>query len=168
MLELDHKEGWVPKNWCFQTVGLEKILESPLLCKEIKPVNAKGNQCWIFIGRMILKLKLQSFGHLMWRADSMEKTLTLGKIEGKGEGAAEDETVRWHHQLNGYEFEQIPGDSRKQRSLVCCSPWGQKSRTWLSDWTITKEKGDSGKMVVHLWNYMFLNFSEFPHIWATR
>ena len=79
--ELDHKESWVPTNWCFWTMVLEKTLESSLDCKEIQPVHPKGNQSWIFIGRM-LKLKLQYFGHLKWRTDSLKKTLMLGKIEG--------------------------------------------------------------------------------------
>ena len=79
--ELDHKEGWALKNWNFWIVVLEKTLESPLDSKEIKPVNPKGNQAWIFIGRMMPKF--QYFGHLMGRADSLEKTLMLGKIKGK-------------------------------------------------------------------------------------
>ena len=83
MWELDHKEGWAPKNWCFWIVVPEKTLENPLDCKEIKPVNPKGNQPWIFIGVPMLKLKLQYFGHLMQRTDSLEKTLILGKIEGR-------------------------------------------------------------------------------------
>ena len=88
MWELDHKESWTPKNWCFWTMVLEKTLESPLETKEIKPVNPKQNQSWIFTGRAeyLLKRKLQYSGHLMWRADSLEKTLTLGKIEAGGEG----------------------------------------------------------------------------------
>ena len=91
MWELDHKEGWAVKDWCFQTVVLEKILESPLDSKEIKPVNPKGDQPWIFIGRKILKLKLQYFGHLMWRVDSLEH-LMLGNIwRQKEKGVAEDE-----------------------------------------------------------------------------
>ena len=72
-----------PKNWYFWTVVLEKTLESPLDCKEIQPVHPKGDQSWVFIGGRMLKLKLQSFGHLMQRADSFEKTLILGKIEGR-------------------------------------------------------------------------------------
>ena len=80
--ELDYKESWAPKNWCFWAVVLEKTLESPLDSKEIQPVHPKGNQSWILIGRTELKLKLQYFGHLMWRTDSFEKTLMLGKTEG--------------------------------------------------------------------------------------
>ena len=83
MWELDYKVSWAPKNWCFWTVVLEKTLESPLDCTEIKPVNHKGNQSWIFMGGLMLKLKLQYFSHLMWRTDSLEKTLMLGKIEGR-------------------------------------------------------------------------------------
>ena len=74
----------------------------------------------------MLKLKLPYFGHLMRSADALEKTLMLGKIEGKGEGVTEDEVVGWHHRLNGHEFEQTPGDSGGQRSLACCSPWGHR------------------------------------------
>ena len=83
MWDLDHKEGSVPKNWRPWTVVLEKTLESPLDCKEIKPVNPKGNQCWIFMEGLMQKLKLQYFDHLMWRANSLEKTLILGRIEGR-------------------------------------------------------------------------------------
>ena len=82
MWELNCEESWVPKNWCFWTVVLEKTLESPLDCKEIQPVHSKGDQSWIFIGRMLLKLKRQYSGYLMQRTDSLEKTLMLGKIEG--------------------------------------------------------------------------------------
>ena len=74
---------WVPKNWCFWTMVLEKTLESPLDSKEIKSVNLKRNQSLIFLEGLMLKLKLQYFGHLMWRTESLEKTLTLGKIEGR-------------------------------------------------------------------------------------
>ena len=89
MWELDSKESWVPKNWCFWTVVLEKTLECPLDCREIQLVNPKGNQSWIFIGLiqgLMLKLKLQYFGHLMWRTDSFEKTLMLEKIEDRRKG----------------------------------------------------------------------------------
>ena len=83
MWELDYKESWAPKNRCFWTVVLEKTLESPLGFKEIQPIHPKGNQSWVFIGRLMLKLKPQYFGHLMQRTDSLEKTLMLGKIEGR-------------------------------------------------------------------------------------
>ena len=83
MWELDYKESWELKNWCFWTVVLEKTLESPLDCNEIQPVNPKGNHSWIFIGRTDVEVKFQYFDHLIQRADSLEKTLMLGKIEGK-------------------------------------------------------------------------------------
>ena len=83
MWELDHKESWALMNWCFWTVVLEKTLESTLVCKEIQPVYPKGHQPWVFIGRTDAEAELQSFDHLMGRTDSLEKTLMLGKIEGR-------------------------------------------------------------------------------------
>ena len=83
MWELNHKESWVMKNWCFWTVVLEKTLESPLDSKEIKPISSKGNHSWILIRRSDAELKLKYFGYLMCWANSLEKTLILGKIEGK-------------------------------------------------------------------------------------
>ena len=88
MWELDYKESWMLKNWCFWTV---KTLESPLDCKEIQPVHPKGNQSWIFIGRTDAKAETPIFGHLMQRTDSFEKTLMLGKTEDGGEG----DDIRW-------------------------------------------------------------------------
>ena len=82
MWELDCEESWAPKNWCFWTMVLDKTLESPLDCKEIQPVHPKGDQSWIFVGRTEMMLELQYFGHLIWRTDSFEKSLTFGKIEG--------------------------------------------------------------------------------------
>ena len=90
MWELDYKESWQPKNWCFWTVMLEKTLESPLDCKEIQLVHSKGDQC--SLEGLMLKLKLQNFGYLMRRADSFENTLMLGKIEGRSRGW---QRVRW-------------------------------------------------------------------------
>ena len=104
MWELDYKEDWVSRKWCSWTVMLENTLESPLDCKDIQPVNPKGNQCWILEGLM-LKQKLQYFGHLMGRTDSFEKTRMLEKIEGGRRRLTEDEMVRWHHQLNRHELE---------------------------------------------------------------
>ena len=101
---------------------LEKTLESPLDCKEIQPVHPKGNRPEYSLEGLMLKLKLQYFGHLMRRTDSFEKTLMLGKIEGRRRGMTEDEMVGWHHQLDGHEFEQAPGIGEGQGSLTCCSP----------------------------------------------
>ena len=134
MWELDYKESWAPKNWCFWTVVLEKILESPLDCKEIQPVNPKGNQSWIFIGRTDVEPATPIF----WPPDAknwlLEKTLMLGKsLEEKR--MTEDEMVGWHHQLDGHEFGQALGVGDGQGSLACCSPWGCKESDkteWLN------------------------------------
>ena len=127
MLVLNHKEGWSPKNWNFWVVVLEKTLESHLDCKEIKPVNPKGNQPWIFIGRT----DAEDEALLLWPPDVksqlIEKYPDAGKDWGQEEKwATEDEMVGWHHWLNGHDFEQTPGDSEWQRNLECCSPLGCK------------------------------------------
>ena len=96
MWELGQKEGWVPKNWCFWTAVLEKTLESPLDCKEVKAVHPKGNQPWIFIGRTDAEAEAPYFSQLMQRADSLEKILMLGKIEGRSRRGRQ--RIRW---LNG-------------------------------------------------------------------
>ena len=100
---------------------LEKTLEKPLAAKRshhsiLKEINSEYSLEWL-----LLKLRFQYFGQLMWAPDSLEKTLMLGKTEGKRSGVTEDETARWHHQLSGHEFEQTPGDGEEQRKLVC--PW---------------------------------------------
>jgi len=122
MWELDHKEAWKLKNWCFWAVRLEKTLESPLDCKEIKPVNSKGNKSWIFIRRTYAGL--QYFGHLMQRVDLLEKTLMLGKIGNRWRRGWQ--RMRWLDGItDSMDFEQIPGDGEGQGSL-CCSPWSHK------------------------------------------
>ena len=105
MWELNYKESWVLKNWCFWNVVLEKTLQSPLDCKEVQPVHPKGNQSWHSLEGLMLKLKLQYSGHLMQRADSLEKILVLGKTEGREKGTTEDVMVGWHYRLNGFESE---------------------------------------------------------------
>ena len=133
MWELDHKENWAPKNWCFWTVVLEKTLESPLDCKEIQPVHPNGNQSWLFIG--ILELKLQYFGHLKRWTESLEKTLMLGKSEGRRRRGQKDEMIVYHHWLNGHEFEQAPGVGYGQGSLVCCrlkEAYMTKQLNWIA------------------------------------
>ena len=99
MWELDHKEGWALKNWCFWTMVLEKTFESPSDCKKIETVNPKGHKSWIFIENQMM-LKLQYFCHLMWKANSLEKDCDAGKDwRQKKIGATEDEVVIQHHQL---------------------------------------------------------------------
>ena len=126
--ELDHKEDWVQKNWYFPIVALEKTVESPLACREIEPVNPKGNQPWIVIGRTVAKAEAPILGHLMQRAHSLEKkNPESGKDwRQKERGTAEVEMVRQRYSLSGPEFEQTRGDSGIQRSLAGYSPLGCK------------------------------------------
>ena len=132
MWELD----WVPKNWCFWTVVLEKTLESPSDRKEIKPVYPKRNQPWIFIGRTDAEVDIP----ILWPPDV--KSWLTGKDTDAGKDwrqeekeMTEDEMVGWYHWLNGHEFEQTPGESAGQGSVACCIHGVTKSQTRLSDHT---------------------------------
>ena len=140
MWELDYKQSWVPKNWCFWTMMLEKTLESPLDCKEIQQVHPRGNQSWIFIGRTDAKAKTP----VLWPRDANNRLLGKDPDAEKDwrqeeKGTTEDEMDGWHYQLDGHEFEQAPGVGDGQGSLVCCSPWGRKELdmteqlNWLTD-----------------------------------
>ena len=127
MWELDYKESWVLKNWCFWTVVLEKTLESPLDCEEIQPVHRSGNQSWIFIGRIDAEPETP----ILWSPDG--KNWLIGKYPFAGKdwrleekGATEDEMIGWHYWCDGREFEQAPGVGDGQGSLACCSPLGCK------------------------------------------
>ena len=134
-ISFSNKEIWTPKNWCFWTVVLEKTLESPLDCKEIKPVNLKVNQSWIFIRRTDAEAETPG----LWLPDV--KNWLIGKDPDAGKdwrqeekGMTEDEIVVWHHWLYG----QAPGVGNGQGSLVYCSPWGHKevdTTEWLN-WTV--------------------------------
>ena len=143
MWELDHTEDWQPKNWCFQIVVLEKTLENPLDCKEIKLVSPKGNQPWLFIGRT----HAETEAPVLWPADL--KSWIFGKDSDAGKDwgpeekwAAEGEKVRWHHWLHGHEFEQTLGDGEGQGSLACCISWGHKA----SDMTEQQQR------LLYFWN----------------
>ena len=108
-------------------MGLEKTLESPLNCKEIQPVNPKGNQFSIFIGRTDAEAETP----VLWPSDMKNQITGKDPDPGKDwkqeeKGTTEDEMVRWHHRLNRHEFEQAPEDSEGQRNLERCSPWGRK------------------------------------------
>ena len=205
MWELDHNEGWVPKNWCFWTVVLERTLESPLNCREIKQVNPKGNECWVFIGRtdaeaevpifwppvfpvvmygceswmikkaehwrsdafelwcwrrllrvpwtarrsnqsilkeispdyslegLMLKLKLQYLGHLMWRVTHLKRPWCWERLRSR-EGDDRGCDFGWHHLLNGHGFGWTLGIFDGQGGLVCCSSWGHRvGHDWATE-----------------------------------
>ena len=122
MWELDYKESWAPRNWCFWTVMLEKTLESPLDCKEIQPVNSKGSKSWIFIGRT----DGEAEAPILWPPDAKSQRIRKDPDAGKDwrqerKGTTEDEVVGWHHRLNALEFEQALGVGDGQESLACYS-----------------------------------------------
>ena len=135
------RESWAMKKAeCRRTDAFElwcwRRLQNPLDCKEIKSVHPKGNQHSYSLEGLVLKLKLQYFSHLMWRADPLKKNLMLGNTEGKRRRGWQDEMVGWHHRLNGHEFAQTPGDSEGQGSLACSSPWGRResdTTEWLNN-----------------------------------
>ena len=137
---MDGCESWTvrKKNRCFLIVLLEKTLENPLDHKEIKPISLKGNQPWIFIGR----IDAEAEALILWPSDAKRWLVRKDPHSGKDwrqeeKGMTEDEMVGWHHQLNGHEFEQALGDGEGQGSLVCCSPWGCKESdtTEQLNWT---------------------------------
>ena len=127
--EVDHKVGWALKNWCFQIMVLEKTFESPLDCKDIKPVNSKGNQPWMFFGRTDTEDPILWLPSLWQRADSLENTLMLGKTEGKRRRGWQ--RMRWLDSItdsidmNLSKLQEIVC-SNSFGSLMCCSPWGHK------------------------------------------
>ena len=143
MSELDHKEGWIPKNCCFWTVVLEKTLESPLDCKEIKPVKPKGNQSWICIGRT----DAEAEALILWPPDAKNwligKTLMLERIEGRRRRGQQDEMVGWHHWLNGrvwassgsWWWTEKPGMLQSMESQRA----GHDLATELTDWTVAHQ-----------------------------
>ena len=127
MWELDYKESWVLKNWCFWTVVLEKTLESPLDCKEIQPVHPKGGQSWVFIGRTDVEAETP----VLWPLDA--KSWLIGKDPHAGKdwrqekkGTTEDEMVGWHQWLDGLGFGWTLGVGDGQGGLACCDSWGCK------------------------------------------
>ena len=142
MWELDYKESWAPKNWCFWTVLLEKTLESPLDCKEIPPVHPKGDESWVFIGRTDVEAETP----ILWLPDA--KSWLTGKDPDAGrdwrqeeKGTTENEMVGWHHRLKGHGFGWTPGVGDGQGGLACFGSWGHRESDmteWLN-WEVNEK-----------------------------
>ena len=150
MWELDHKESWALKNWCFWTVVLEKTLESPLDCKEIQPVHPEGSQSWIFTGRT--DAEAPNFGRLVQRTDPMEKTLILGKTEGKRRKG--HQRMRWLDGLTDLMNMSLskPREMVMDREACHAAVHGvTKSRTWLSNWVTEVTDWLTGKLGLPQW-----------------
>ena len=173
MWELDHKESWVPKNWCFWAVVLEKTLESPLDCKEIQPIHPKGNQSWMFTGRTDAEAETP----ILWPPDA--NNWLLGKDPDaekdwrwEEKEMTEDEMIGWHHWLDGHESDQAPSVGDGLGSLACCSPgscevrhdwatelnWADRRHWWEISWW--KER----KIRVFLPLFLWLSLQELPHL----
>ena len=148
--ELDYKESWVLRNWCFGTLVLKKTLESSLDCKEIQPVHPK-DQSWIFIGRT------DAESPILWPPDA--KNWLTGKEPDaekdwrrEEKGTTDDEMVGWHYQLNGHEFKQALGVGDGQGSLACCSPWEHRvGHSWVTELNIFLDS-------TYKWYYMIFVF----------
>ena len=147
MWELDYKERWAPKNWCFWTVVLEKTLKSPLDCKEIQPVHPKGDQSWVFTGRTdveaetpILSLP-DAKSWLIWEDPDAGKDWRQDE-----KGMTDDEMVGWHHWLNGHGFGWTPGVGDGKGGLACCSSWGCKELDTTEQLNLTELNWGVGRI----------------------
>ena len=153
MWELDCEESWALKNWCFWTVVLEKTLESPLDCKEIQPVHPKGDQSWVFIGRTDAEAETP----VLWPPDA--KIRPIGKDPDSGKdwgqekkGTTEDEMARWHHWLNGCEFEWTSGVGDGQGGLACCDSWFRQGvrHDWVTELNWTESSWQKVRKIQHM------------------
>ena len=135
MWELDYKESWAPKNWCFWTLVLEKTFENPLDCKDIQPVHPKGDQSWVFIGRTDVEAETP----ILWPPDAKNWLTGKDPYAGKDwrweeKGTTENEMDGWHHWLSGHGFELTLGVGDGQGSLACCSSWGRRvGHDWATE-----------------------------------
>ena len=167
MWELDYKESWAQKNWCFWTVVLEKNLESPLDCKEIQPVHPKVDQSWVFTGRTgrtETSVSVEAETPILWTPDAkswlIEKDPDAGKDWRQEKGMTEDKMVGWHHRLNGHGFGYTPGVGDGQGGLAYCVPWGCKESdtTERLNWTELKVKRKPWKTLTKEWIQSNLHF----------
>ena len=142
MLELGHKEGWELKYWCFWIVVLEKTLKSPLDCEDIKPVSPKGLNTEYSLEGLMLKLKLQYFHHLMWRTNSLEKTLMLGRIEGKRMGWPRMRFLDGLINTMDMNLSKLWETVKEREPRLSAGHGISKSWTWLSDWTTPRKLED--------------------------
>ena len=162
MWELDYKESWAPKNWCFWTVVLKKTLESSLDCKEIQPVHPKGNQSWIFIGRTDAEAETP----ILWPPD--EKNWLIGKDPNAGKdwrweekGTREDEMDGWHHWLTGHGFGWTLGVGDGQGGLASCGSWGHKESDMTEQLNWLKRLNVSGfffplPCLINQWEFFYV------------
>ena len=176
MWELDYKESWVPKNWSFWTVVLEKALESPLDCKEIQSVHPKGDQSWVFIGRTDVETETP----ILWPPDA--KSWLIGKDPDAGKdcgleekGTTEDVMVGWHHRLNGHGFGWTLGVGDGQGGLACCALWVCKESEmteeltelkgpFISSWRIPFSISKAGSLAINFSYFVYLQCFNFTFI----
>ena len=160
MWQLDCEESWGPKNWCFWTVVLEKTLESPLDCKEVQPVHSEGDQSWLFIGRTDAKAETPVVWPPHAKSWLIGKDSDAGRDWQKEKGMTEDEMARWHHQLDGYEFEWTPGVGDGQGGLACCNSWCRKlsETTERLNWTELNDIWERRQKQTFSWKYLSIHF----------
>ena len=160
---MDHKEDWAPKIDDFELWCSRRLLRVPWTAKKSNQSILKEINPDYSLEGLILKLKLQYFGHLMRRADFLEKTLMLGKIEGRRRRGNRGWDGWWHHWLNAHEFEQAPGERERQESLACSSPWSHKESDpteWLNnnkkEWlTPSMSSFIAGLSKTNLWSQVY-------------
>ena len=174
MWELDYKERWGLKNWCFWTVVLEKTLENPLNLKEIQPVHAKGDQSWVFIGGTDVEAETP----ILWPPDMKSWLIWEDPDAGKDWGQeekrmTEDEMVGWHHQLNGQGFGWTSGVGDGQRGLVCWSSWGCKESdmtermnwNWKLNWCWERLRA-GGEGEDRGWDFWMASPTQWTWVWV--